>query len=303
MKIKIIKYSQPILSPTFKTFNLIASDAFWAYHPCVIKRKNSYYLFYTGKSLNSGIQHDTLLAKSRNLTTWQKFSKPIIDRGELADWDSDFTAHAFIFEDKGKYFMFYDGSQRGNWLEEIGLAESKNLINWKKYNSNPIFKVGSQWWERRHVSRCCLYKNQGTYYLYYAGHDGQAERIGLAWSKNLYAPKRKLPNPILDLGKKGQWDEKSISDPRVIALANNYLMFYSGIDAGGIERTGIAQSHDLVHWKKYAGNPVLNVTHRGWDATSASRAFPFIANDRLFLFYSGRSRYFYQIGLAEIIIT
>lgn len=259
-------------------------------------------MIYTGKSMGWGVRHQTVLATSKNLKDWKKAGKEILPAGQKGEWDSDFTAHGFVFGEGKKYSMLYDGSRIGDWLEEIGLAQSSNLRKWEKHRLNPIFGVGTLRWERRHVSRCSIFTQRGEYYLYYAGHDGERERIGLARGTSLTRITKRLPDPVLDVGGRGAWDEKSISDPRVVAWKGNYVMFYSGIDAKGIERTGIAQSRDLVHWRKFAGNPILDVTPGGWDAISASRAFPFVDDRKIALFYSGRKNYFYGIGLADVSI-
>lgn len=302
MNIKISKINNPIL--THSKLNLKALDLFWAYHPSIVEKKGELFMFYTGKSIKRGISHHVLLAKSLDLENWSKLRHEVIRTGKNKSWDSDFLAHVYVFSDGENYKMLYDGSQKGNWLEEIGMAESRDLVHWTKYKKKPIFKVGSEWWEKRHVSRCSIHKESGVYYLYYAGHDGKVERIGLAKGRSLFNLKRIQKQPVLDLGKKGAWDDKSISDPRVFKYNRRYLMFYSGINTDGIERVGLAVSSDLVKWKKYDKNPILDVSKKGWDSLSASRADIFKFKDKLYLFYSGRkNRYFYNIGIAKVEIS
>lgn len=303
MNITVTKYAKSILSPGIFSGNIFVPDALWAYHPVVVRFGKRRLLFYTGKGIGFGIRHYTLAAKGENLTHWIKTGSVILPNGTMHSWDSDFTAHAYIFSDGRKMSMLYDGSRTGDWLEEIGFAVSEDGELWQKDSLNPVFRVGKAWWEKRHVSRCCVFYKKNRYYLYYAGHDGKRERIGLAMGKSLTTLNERVSNPVLDLGAKGSWDEKSISDPRVIAYGGKYFMFYSGIDALGVERTGIAVGTDLVHWKKYADNPVLDVTPGSWDAISASRAFPFVEGKRITLFYSGRKNYFYHIGMADVSIT
>lgn len=299
MKIKVTKFKDPIL--THSKLNPKALDLFWAYHPCIVEKKGEFYMFYTGKSIKRGISHHVLLAKSSNLEHWKKIKGEFIKTGRNGEWDSDFLAHAYVFSDGENFKMLYDGSKKENWLEEIGIAESRDLIHWKKYKKNPIFKAGGEWWEKRHVSRCCIYKESGIYYLYYAGHDGKVERIGLAKGRSLLGLKRLQKQPVLDLGRKGTWDDKSISDPRVFKHKGKYLMVYSGINKDGVERVGLAISSDLIKWKKYDKNPILNVSKNEWDSLSATRADIFKFEDKFYLFYSGRkNRYFYNIGMVKV---
>ena len=298
MKFIVVKKDKPVIKNGLRRLDIFSFDSLWAYHPCVVEEKGKYYLFYTGKSIKKGIAHRIGLAVSSDLVRWEKTKNPVLKEGREGEWDSDFVAHSFVFKDSNKFYMLYDGSRRGNWLEEIGLAESRDLVYWEKYAKNPIFKVGKSWWEKRHVSRCFLFNENSIYYLYYAGHDGQRERIGLAKGKSIFKLKR-FEEPVLDVGKKGSFDEKSISDPRIIKYHGGYLMFYSAVDGKGIERMGVAESSDLVTWKKYAKNPLLDVSSNGWDKISAARGDVKMFGKDLYLFYSGRRKYFYNIGIVQ----
>ncbi len=296
MKIKIKKIEQPIITHNW--------NSLWVYHPCLVQYKNNFYIVYTGKRIKKGIAHQIGIAKSHDLIHWEKYKKnPILKEGERNLWDSDFVAHGYIFNNGKIFYMLYDGSKKGDWLEEIGIAKSRDLIHWEKYQKNPIFKIGSEGWEKRHVSRACLSHINGLNYLFYAGHDGARERIGIAKGKTIFALQRFLQETVLDVGKRGDWDEKSVSDPRIIRHKNTYLMFYSGIDRWGVERTGAAISRNLTLWKKYAGNPILDVSENSWDKISATRVDIKIINGTYYLFYSGRKNYFYDIGMAKLEIT
>jgi len=301
MKVVVIKYPTPILSAGILRGNVFALDALWVYHPVAVQKGKQYFMFYSGKSIQPGIAHTTLLATSADLSHWTKHGT-MLTNGAAVEWDSDFTAHAYVFSEKNKYYMFYDGSSKGNWLEEIGLAESRDLLHWKKFSANPVFKAGREWWEKRHVSRCSVFKKNNKYYLFYAGHDGKRERIGLAIGSSLTKFLNRFPEPVLDVGKKGDWDEQSISDPRILAWKDKYLMFYSGFNASSKECTGLAVSLDLINWTKYTDNPILKCTPGAWDAISASRAFPLVKKEKIYLFYSGRKKFIYHIGLAEVIL-
>lgn len=304
MRIKITKIKRPIVVHSIAYLGIFKWDGFWAYHPSLVEYKKKFYLFYTGKGVKRGISHQIGIATSLDLKKWKKYPEnPILKEGERNEWDSDFVAHEYIFKDGNTFYMLYDGSKKGDWREEIGVAKSSNLINWERYKKNPIFKVGTDSWERKHVSRACIFKKNGLYYLFYAGHDGTCERIGLARGKSVFNIERFLKEPVLDIGEKGEWDEKSISDPKIIRHKNLYLMFYSGMDRNGVERVGAAVSSDLIKWEKYRKNPVIDVSSRGWDRISAARADVQKVNGQYYMFYSGRRRYFYDIGMAKVHIA
>src|SRR3989338_4529938 len=167
MKIKVKKINHPILVHSLYNWKPLSWDALWVYHPCIVFYQNKYYMLYTGKGIGRGINHSIGLAISNNLRIWKKNKEnPVFWEGEQGVWDSDFVAHGYVFRKGSMFYMLYDGSKKENWLEEIGIAKSKDLIHWEKYGKNPIFKIGSEWWENHHVSRACIFRANGWSYLY-----------------------------------------------------------------------------------------------------------------------------------------
>lgn len=300
MKFLVEKDKKPIIKNSLQFMNPFKWDSLWAYHPCVVEKDGQYYCIYTGKSLQLGVSHNIGIAVSSDLKKWRKLPSPILKLGSKGDWDNDFVAHSYVFKDGTKFYMLYDGSRKGKWLEEIGLAESQDLIHWKKNPKNPIFKVGTSWWEKSHVSRCCVFKEKDKYFLFYAGHDGQRERIGLAFGTSMTSLKRYSKDPVLNLGKAGEWDEKNVSDPRIIKHKGLHYMFYTGLDKNKIERMGVATSKDLYSWEKYSKNPIIDVSLNSWDSKSAGRGDIALINNKLYIFYSGKKNSTYSIGKAEI---
>ncbi len=234
MKVTVIKRKQPIIKNALSiNGNIFAWDSLWAYHPVFVTYKGEYYFTYTGKRFGKGVKHQIGFAKSKDLKTWEKLKQNPIFTESAKGWDDDFVAHGYIYQKKNMYYMYYDGSKKGDWLEEIGLATSTDLIHWERHPKNPVFTLGKLWWEKRHVSRCCIYKEKNMYYMFYAGNDGKWERIGIASSKSLTSFNRLSKEPVLSTGKPGEWDEMSISDPRVLKYKNKYLMFYSRFNTLG----------------------------------------------------------------------
>ena len=70
------------------------------------------------------------------------------------------------------FVMFYDISDgfQTPGAQSIGLAYSKNGINWKRYGSNPILNPGNSTdWDGTNVFRPSMIKVEGTYHLFYSG--------------------------------------------------------------------------------------------------------------------------------------
>lgn len=304
----IIKHRQPLLTPKGIPFVYFPGnwESRWVYHAQVLSFNNKHYMLYSGRSTigkRFGMRHDIGLAYSNDLIHWKRYSKnPIFSPSRNPKfWDSDLVAHQCIIRVKDVFYMFYDGSRKGFWQESVGIARSTDLIHWKKYKENPIFRPGSFWWDKDHVSRCSVFREKNDYYyMFYAGHDGICERIGIARSKNLFSWEKFIPEPVLNLGLKRDWDESHISDPRVIKVDNVYLMTYSGYNHTQKSAIGLAYSKDLIHWKKFANNPIMVGEKGNWDDSEAARADFVKIADKYYLFYSGAEGIFFKIGLAEV---
>jgi len=175
------------------------------------------------------------------------------------------------------------------------------LLNWQKHENNPVLQGKDFWWDKDHVSRCGVFFEKGLYYMFFAGHDGFCERIGLATSPDLLYWQKQGPEPVLDLGVKGEWDEQHISDPRIIKANSVFLMFYTGYDKNRKGRIGLAFSKDLLHWQRFKHNPVLDVGGLGaFDQDEACRADIFQNKEQYFIIYSGRNGLKFRIGLAQL---
>lgn len=299
MEFIVEKYPNPIVKQGFKEGNFFSWDTLWAYHPSLISYKNTYYLFYTGRGIFGRGDDSIGLATSKDLKKWNKSKIPILAPSKDG-WDSHFVSHCFVFKDKNRFYMLYDGSSKKEWAESIGLATSRDLLNWEKYEKNPIFHASKFRWENTHVSRSSIFKENGFYYIFYSGHDGKVERIGVAKGQTLLTLNRFLDTPILEVGKKGEWDEYFVDDPRVIKHKGRYIMFYTGSNKELTQRIGVATSDDLVHWKKYKKNPIVDTSPNGWDCQSIARSDIRLINGDYYIFYSGKTNFFYSYSIGYL---
>jgi len=118
-------------------------------------------------------------------------------------------------------------------------------------------------------------KDKGKYHAFYLqnqekiAHDGRHDgvSIGHAVSKDLL--KWKEIGTALRPGRKKSWDDRSLWTGSVIRKGKKYYMFYTGRSMGKgmrwVQKIGLAVSDDLVNWKKFDGNPVLESDGRYYD--------------------------------------
>lgn len=103
-------------------------------------------------------------------------------------------------------------------------------------------------------------------WMYYAGHaEGDATwRIGLAVS-HAGGPFERLPDPVLEPGRPGEFDERGITQPAVIYDEARQLhrMWYVATGIFGSTSIGYAVSTDGLVWHGYPDNPVLTPEDHG----------------------------------------
>lgn len=96
--------------------------------------------------------------------------------------------------------------------------------------------------------------------------------------------------PIIPLGATGAWDAAAAGEPSVIKDGTTFKMWYSGQDANGAFRIGLATSSNGTTWTKHTGNPVLATGASGsWDAVGV--ASPSVIKDganSYKMWYTGR---------------
>ena len=167
-----------------------------------------------------------------------------------------------VIKDGNKFMMYYGGS-KGDFSEPntvyIFRATSNDGINWKR-NSIPVLSPGEKnSWdsikvETPSVAKIALPNGNSEYWMYYAGsskpdtEDGF--QMGLATSNDGINWKRHSSNPILRLGKKGDFDELSIFEPSILFKDGEYWLWYAGMSNKLQVSFGLAKSKDGVNWEK-----------------------------------------------------
>ena len=125
------------------------------------------------------------------------------------------------------------------------------------------------------------YPSQGGYELR-PGYEGVACSLdGLAWERARDSSILSIYEPDC-----GVWEKDCIYQPWLAEQKGAFYDFYNAAD-GGIEQSGLATSTDLLHWTRYAGNPIVRNTPGGYDENFASDPKVFRDGDHWTMFYFG----------------
>ena len=102
--------------------------------------------------------------------SWTQLSTKPLMKPELP-WEMNCIEAASVFEAHGRYYMFYAGAYNHEG-QQIGLAVSEDLINWKRTSDQPVFPKGkaNAWnaWESGHPG--VFMDPHGEMWLFYQGN-------------------------------------------------------------------------------------------------------------------------------------
>lgn len=146
----------------------------------VIKFKGSYYLYYATRDSAYKIQMqgvavapgttDFSRGSWKNLSTIEPMLKP-----ELP-WERDCIEGASVIEKNGKLYMFYAGAYN-NAPQQVGVAFSKDGVNWKRLSENPFLPNGKpgEWNSSESGHPHIFGDDNGRTYLFFQGNSDKGK--------------------------------------------------------------------------------------------------------------------------------
>lgn len=189
-----------------------------------------------------------------------------------------------VYRYKGKWYMVYiifDGNGY-----ETAIAQSDDLLSWKYLGRILRFREGT--WDANQVAGYIalqdhtwagsyeLQQFDGKYWLSYLagalkGYETDPLAIGLAWTKTPDKPEewsRLQENPVLhrDQADRRWFEDTTLYKSNIIydkqqSLGYPFVMFYNAkqrSQSKSIERIGMAVSKDMVDWRRYGKEPVID---------------------------------------------
>jgi len=202
-------------------------DDYWVIFPHV-RHGWGIEMWYQG---NDGTTDRIGLAKSilLNTFTWEKSSEnPFLEPGPEGSWDDMQVSTPFVYlwESPGwvKTFRLYYAGSDGDYFR-IGYAEAGNDYTWEKFENNPVLDVGS--WDSPRVQDPRIIEIGDTYHMWYSGGDFFTWRIGHATSADGISWTKDPNNPVLNVGKSGEWDEAYVGGCSVL-FEETFKMWYTG---------------------------------------------------------------------------
>lgn len=210
----------------------------------ILKEDSTYFMWYTGYTKKNGEQMKYLgLATSPDGLEWTRFAKNPIHK---SIWVEDVN----VLKVNSTYYMFAES--RGDTAH---ILTSIDKINWKDQGAIDIRLTNGKPIEKGPFGTPTIWKENDTWYLFYERND---IAVWLATSKDLKIWTNVQDKPVLNCGPE-KYDQFAVAFNQVIKQNGLYYAYYhaSAFKDWHEWSTNVAVSKDLIHWKKYAKNPIL----------------------------------------------
>ncbi|MCC6142832.1 MAG: glycosylase, partial [Candidatus Hydrogenedentes bacterium] len=210
----------------------------------ILRDGDGYHLWYTGYNPDDGGEMRLGYATSADGIRWSRHGeKPIYDVGWIED--------VMVVAVGDSYYMFAEGQG-----DRAYLLTSKDKIAWTSQGTLDIRQVNGTALSPGPFGTPTGWYEGGTWYLFYERDD---EAIWLAKSSDMKIWTNVQDEPVMERGP-DEYDKAMLALDQIVKYEGRYYALYHGLIPESSPQewtTAIAVSDDLVHWRKYAGNPIL----------------------------------------------
>lgn len=174
--------ANPVFSPRGDWTNGRAIDADVYFY------NNKWFLYFATRDKAGKIQKQGVATSSGDFSKWQQASDKSILEPQLA-WEGECIEAASIIKRNNRLYMFYAGSYN-NMPQQIGVAESKDGIHWKRLSDKPFLVNGAPGtWNSSESGHPGIFEDtDGKTYLFYQGNDDKGKtwylsNVKIGWTK------------------------------------------------------------------------------------------------------------------------
>ncbi len=171
------------------------------------------------------------IAFSDDLKRWKR-GDVILRPEDGADWERGGLYKPYLLQHGDTYYLFYNAKNdapRG-WIEQTGLATSKDLKTWTRHPANPLLPVGAKGsWDDRFASDPVVVRHQRQWAMFYYGlsSDGKArELLAVGDSLDKFT---KAPSILVDVGPPGSVDETYAHKPGIVSSKGVLYHYYCAV--------------------------------------------------------------------------
>lgn len=242
----------------------------------------------------------------KNKNILNRKPKFVLKPGEDGLFDDSGVTPSYIIKIKKSYFMYYVGWRSGSKTRMslfVGLAQSKNLKNFKKFSKCPILDRNNN--DPFLTATLSILKEKNKFKMWYVSGDRWLRynnesypkyNIKYCTSLNGINWSRSNSVKINYLNK----NEYAIARPTVQKINGVYCMWYCYKTFSNEYQIGFAYSKDNLKWKRADNLVRFSGKKEFWENKMRCYPFTFIEKNKIYMIYNGNEYGKTGIGLAYI---
>ncbi len=248
---EMVEFTPYTKNPVFTHGDTAAWDQVIRERGFILIEDSIYKLWYTGyRDTDTAIRY-LGYATSKDGIEWKRYQDSPIYKTR---WTEDVN----VFKLDGKYHMYAEGTS-----DIAHLMLSDDGINWQDQGDLKIITTKGDTIPAPYGTPA-VFVEDGKWYLFYERND---EAVWLATSTDKINWKNVSDEPVLKPGPE-KYDLGGIAVNQIIKHKGKYYLYYhANADIGwrsndeGGWNSNAAMSTDLIHWKKYPKNPLVDGDH------------------------------------------
>ena len=232
--------------------------------------------------------------------------EPLLEFGDVGYFDDNGVVPCTVFEDNGKYYMYYTGFNLGVKVRMTyfsGLGISDDGTHFRKYSTIPVMERTEKGSLFRSVQ--CVVKEDDCWKVYYvAGNKFLQGKTKTLAEYELYCLETK---DLTKLNFDGEMvlpcvdDEYRIGAPQVVKENGIYKMYYCTGTEDVVYDLKYAESKDGFKWERMDEKLGFKRTPGGWDSDMAAYPSVIEVKGKKYMFYNGNNFGHDGFGYAEVI--
>ena len=169
------------------------------------------------------------LARSKDGTNWSRQGAAVLGPGPRGSFDERGVSDPYVIRAGDFFYLYYTGIDRAR-RQRLGVARSRDGIDWEKLRSNPILELGSPGaFDESGLGEPAVWTSGGSYWMLYTGRvPNERRRIGLARSSDGVQWERDLSFPAISGAE--PWDREVVCDPTVEVTPEGVHVWFGGGD-------------------------------------------------------------------------
>ncbi|WP_338876910.1 glycosylase [Spirosoma sp. SC4-14] len=209
----------------------------------ILHEGNTYHLWYTGYRKTGDQTRHLGYATSPDGFSWTRYPGNPIHK---QTWVEDMI----VVKSGNTYYMFAEGRD-----DIAHLMTSTDRIHWQEKGPIYIRYATGQPLSKGAYGTPTALKEGDKWYLFYERED---KAIWLATSTDMKVWTNVQDEPVLSAGPE-PYDRYAVAVNQVVKYKNHYYAYYHASAFADWREwsTNVAMSDDLIHWKKYSGNPIV----------------------------------------------